>query len=107
MGGVLPDGYVGLVVADTRRAIEWEAGLRAAGFEVVRVETRGADADRGDWRIAVAQNDKPAASNFVSRVLSGEQKLPSQPMLSRTGYVALLLVGAVIAVLIAAGLWSR
>ena len=41
---MLPPGYVGLLVADTRRASQWELGLSTAGFDVARVETRGADA---------------------------------------------------------------
>ena len=53
-------------MADTRRAIEWEAGLRAP------VSTWCASrpaADKGDWRIAVAEKKRSEAAFFVSRVL--------------------------------------
>jgi len=103
---VLPEGYTGLLVADTRRAIQWEAGLKTAGFESVRVETRGADVEKGDWQIGVPERKAAKARLFVSSVLAGEEKLPSPPLLSRSGVTALLLIGAVFAAMVAAGLLS-
>lgn len=100
---MLPSGYQGLVVADTRRALEWESGLRARGFDVVRVETTGADADKGAWQIGVASGQKMEAQAFVTQVINGDAKLPARPFLSRTGWLALLGVALAIAALLVLG----
>lgn len=100
MSGV-PAGYRGLLVADTRRAEQWEAGLRAAGIDVVRVEARGADADKGDWQIAVAARDQVAARALVAAVMRGEAKLPRAALLSGTGLRALVAIGVIIVLLAA------
>jgi len=96
---VIPDGYVGVVVADTRRALQWEAGLRAAGFDAVRVETTGADAEKGTWRVTVPRKDELAAKALVSDVVSGRARLPSRPLLSRTAWIALIAIAAFVTVI--------
>lgn len=90
---MLPDGYTGLVVADTRRAREWELGLTDAGFEVVRVETSGDDAEKGSWQIGVVVRQEVDARNFVTQVIRGDAALPSLPRLSATGMRALTVIG--------------
>jgi hypothetical protein len=97
---MLPKGYEGLVVADTRRALAWERGLERAGFDVVRVETAGADAAKGDWQIAVARADAPAAKAFVSEVVRGDRQLPGAVVLSRSAWISLVAI-----LVIAVGLW--
>ena len=101
---VLDPGYVGLVVADTRRATEWERGLRAEGYDVVRVETRGPDADKGAWQIAVRADQADVARRFVTSVVQGERSLPSHVVLSRTAWVSLIAIVAIVAGL---GGWCR
>lgn len=100
---MLPSDYVGLVVADTRRAMAWEAGLEAAGFDVLRVETRGADADKGAWQIGVIRSQRAGAQRFVSEVMRGDRELPSRPALSRTGLMALVAVVLVLVGLLVIG----
>jgi hypothetical protein len=101
---MLPDGYVGLVVADTRRALEWEAGLEAAGFRVMRVETRGADADKGAWQIGVPRFERARAQTFVTEVINGDRKLPARTILPRSAQWALVGVVVVLAALLLIGL---
>lgn len=74
---MLPPDHVGLLVADTRRAAQWEAGLRAAGLDAIRVETSGADIGKGDWQLAVPRAQATAARAYVRDVLQGDKKLPS------------------------------
>ena len=95
----LPDTHVGLVVADTRRAMAWEDALRARGFEVMRVETSGAQADKGDWSIGVPRAQASRARQYVSDVVSGREVLPSRPVLPRTARLAL------VAIVVTAGVW--
>lgn len=101
---MVPKGYVGLVVADTRRALQWEAGLRAAGFDVARVETTGPDADKGDWRICVVEAQQQEARALVTDVVRGDATLPSRPLLTRTGWIALF--GVMLTILVVwVGAW--
>lgn len=97
---MLPKGYEGLVVADTRRALAWERGLERAGFDVVRVETTGADAAKGDWQIAVTRADAPAAKAFVSEVVRGDRELPRPVLLSRSAWISLIAI-----LVIVTGFW--
>jgi len=98
---MLPEGYVGLVVADTRRALAWENGLRGKGFDVVRVESSGADADKGAWQIGVDRGQAVEARAFVTDVLKGDARLPHQPVLSRSGWLALWAIGILLAGILA------
>jgi len=94
---MLPKEYVGLVIADTRRALAWEAGLRQAGFEVLRVETSGADLEKGDWQVGVKREQAVGARAFVTDVQQGRAKLRHQPLLSRSGWLALWAIGILMA----------
>ncbi len=104
---MLPPGYIGLLIADTRRAQQWERGLRAAGCAVARVETRGDDVDKGTWQIAVRRSDATKARALVQSVLSGESRLPQRPLLSRSGTIALLGIALVLALLLGLGFLAR
>lgn len=97
----LPAGYRPLLIADTRRAEQWERALRARGIAVVRVETRGEDAERGAWQIGVATADAAAAQRMVSEVTRRAMSLPAAP-LPPNARRALVGVGLVMAVVLAA-----
>ena len=98
---MVPRGYVGLVVCDTRRALQWERGLAAAGFEPLRVETTGDAADRGDWQLAVPDRHGLAARAYVSRVLQGEESLPHAPLLSRSAWISATAIAVLLAAILA------
>lgn len=104
---MLPPGYRSLVIADTRRATEWEEGLRRAGFDVVRVETTGADADKGAWKVAVAAAQESKAKAFVTAVTRGEARLPAPPFLAGFGWKALVGVAVIVGVVLLAMAISR
>ena len=96
---VIPEGYTGLVIANERRAREWQRGLADAEIDVVRVATRGNDQERGSWQIAVADEHAIRAREFVSRVIRGEASLPALPYLSAMGMRSLVAIGVLIALL--------
>lgn len=100
---MIPEGYVPLVVAETRRAQQWEAGLARRGVDVVRVKTTGAASDKGEWQIAVARAQAIEARRVVSDVLAGRASLPAGPRLSSTGFRALVAIGVVLALLFGLG----
>jgi len=93
---VLPDGHIGLLVADTRRATQWEAGLRAAGIAALRVEAAAKDIDKGEWQIAVPRAQASAARKLVADVVNGKARLPAARLLSKNAWYALLGIAAII-----------
>ena len=99
--GMLPHGYKGLVVCDTRRAHAWKAALARRGFQVVLAETAASN-DRGSWEVGVIAAQELAAKAFVSEVVQGKQRL-STP-LSVAGVarilVAIVLVAALVSLLL-------
>jgi hypothetical protein len=97
---VLPEGYTGLVLANGRRSRDWQLGLEAAGFEVVRVPATGKDSEKGSWQIGVVKADEARARAFVGEVIRGRVELPSAPSLSPMGVRALMGVGLIIALLV-------
>lgn len=104
---MLPPDHVGLLVADTRRAAQWEAGLRAAGLAAMRVETSGADIAKGDWQIAVPRAQATVARAYVRDVMQGEKRLPSGVALPRWAWRAMLGIAAIIALIVALSLCGR
>ena len=72
----LPAGYTSLLIADGRRAQQWQAGLSRAGFEVRLVDTAGVDADKGDYHVCVATEHLAGGRAFVTEVLRGDTTLP-------------------------------
>lgn len=96
---MIPQGYTGLVIANERRAREWQQGLAEAEIDVVRVSTRGKDEERGSWQIAVADEHAIRAREFVSRVIRGENSLPSLPYLPAMGMRSLAAIGVTMALL--------
>jgi hypothetical protein len=96
---VLPEGYLGLVVCDTRRAQEWRAALRRRGFDVVLSETP-ASSDKGGWQVGVAAAEVLSARAFVREVTSGHVAL-TPPWYRQPGMVlmGLVVVGTVAAAL--------
>lgn len=94
---MLPSGHRPLVVADTRRAAEWEAGLRRAGFDVVLRETPPGD-DRGGWVVGVVAAQEHEAKAFVSEVVRGRARLPAAPLLSPAAWRALAGIALLLAV---------
>jgi len=87
---MLPSGYKGLLVCDTRRAEEWREGLRRRGFDVVLAETP-ATSDKGGWEVGVAAADAPAARAFVHDVTQGRLSL-SPPWYRQPGAIVMLLI---------------
>lgn len=90
----LPAGYTSLLIADDRRAQQWQAGLSRAGFDVRLVDTAGVDADKGDYHICVATGDVAGGRAFVTDVLRGNARLPHVSRLSPLAVRAL--AGAVL-----------
>ncbi len=70
-----PAGYKGLVVADRRRARQWQQGLESLGIAVVRIAN--SERERGSWHLGVAEADESRARAFVREVIRGEVHLPS------------------------------
>lgn len=92
---MLPEGYTGLVLADSRRSAAWLNGLRDVGIDVVRIPATGKDSEKGSWQIAVVKKDEERARAFVSDVIRGHRQLPSAPALSPMGTRALLGIGVI------------
>lgn len=101
---MLPSGYRPVVVADTRRAAEWQAGLRRAGFDAVLAETPPDD-DHGSWVVGVVAAQELQAKRFMTDVLQGRERLPAAPILSPTAWRALAAVAILVAVLLVAALF--
>jgi hypothetical protein len=101
---VVPSGHTQLLLADGRRAVAWERGLARAGFTPVRLPTRGQDAERADFAIAVPALQARAARAFVSEVVNGRRRLPHVAPLSRSGLLALALAIGVVAAIVLVGL---
>jgi hypothetical protein len=98
--GMLPAGYKGLVVCDTRRAREWRDGLRRRGFDVVLAETP-ATSDKGSWEVGVAAADATAARAFVHDVTQGRVSLTLPWYRSPPGLAMLAIIVVAVAAAIA------
>jgi hypothetical protein len=98
-----PPGYRDILICDTRRAQQWQAGLTRAGLEVVLTETRGEDAEKGSWQVAVAERHESKARALVTDVLQGRAKLPAPPFFSAYGlqlFVAILMIAVLLLVIV-------
>jgi len=102
---MVPPKHISLLIADGRRAKEWEMGLRAQGLAGRRIETSGSDAAKGDYWLVVPETQRFAAQRFVSDVLAGSQSLPtsapvSGPLLWGAAAIVLAVVGLIVAALL-------
>ena len=99
---MVPTNHISVLIADGRRAKEWELGLRKQGLAGQRIETSGSDAAKGDYWLVVPDSERLAAQRFVSDVLSGKQNLPaSAPVGGPLLWGAGVIVFAVLALLVA------
>lgn len=73
---MLPAKHISLLIANGKRAKEWELGLKHAGFHAQCISTSGSDGAKGDYWLAVPSDERVFAQKFVTRVLAGEQTLP-------------------------------
>ncbi len=99
---MLPPNHISLLIADGRRAKEWDLGLRREGLDSRQIETSGSDAAKGDYWLVVPKEQRPAAQRFVSDVLAGKRKLPtaapvSGPLLWGASIIVLALVAFLVA----------
>ena len=100
---MLPRNHISLLIADGRRAREWELGLRGEGLDAVRTATRGSDAAKGDYWLVIPEAQQLAGQRYVSSVLAGKRDLPrSAPIGGPLMWGATLIVLALIALLVAA-----
>ena len=97
---MLPKGYRGLIVCDTRRAAQWRKAFRAAGIEAVIVETEVDEADGGAARVGVPERTLIDANAIVTAVNQGKQSLPGLTI-PWQAIVAGVLVIAVLAAFVA------
>ena len=82
--------------------------MRAAGYQIVRVETRGEDADKGAWQIGVVREQASAARGFVTEVMRGDRSLPNAgPRLPALGLASLVAIVCVLTGLVLAAALSR
>jgi len=98
---------VNLLLADTRRAKQWQAGLRAIGVDVQVDEACGADAEKAEWQVSVAAQDAARARKWAGDVVAGRARLPRQIVLSRSGWIAMLLILATMAALLGLSIFGR
>jgi len=66
----------GVVIADDRRARQWERGLLRVGLRARLQATRGSDAEKGEYWVMVPRSQERAAQHYVSKVLAGQSELP-------------------------------
>ncbi len=79
---MVPANHISLLLADGRRAKEWELGLRREGLNARRIETSGSDAAKGDYWLVVPEDESFVAQRFVSDVLAGKRELPTSAPVS-------------------------
>tara|TARA_R110002073_G_scaffold323204_1_gene500316 strand:+ start:19925 stop:20236 length:312 start_codon:yes stop_codon:yes gene_type:complete len=103
---MLPRNHISLLIADGRRAREWELGLKGEGLKAKRIPTHGSDAAKGDYWLVIPEAQQLAGQRYVSSVLAGKRELPkSAPVGGALMWGATLIVLALLA-LIVAGLAS-
>lgn len=99
---MVPPNHISLLIADGRRAKEWELGLRREGLDARRLATHGRDAAKGDYWLVIPAMEQLAGQRFVSDVLAGKRQLPkSAPVTGGLVWGAGLIVLAVLAVIVA------
>ncbi|MCP4448313.1 MAG: hypothetical protein GY811_23680 [Myxococcales bacterium] len=104
---MVPPNHISLLIADGRRAREWELGLRGEGVEARRLATRGSDAAKGEFWLVVPELQRLAGQRYVSAVLAGKRDLPrSAPLGGGLLWGAALIVLAMAAFVIAGLLTS-
>lgn len=74
---MVPANHISLLIADGRRAKEWDLGLRREGLDAKKIQTSGSDAAKGDYWLVVPEEQRFEAQRFVSEVLAGKRKLPT------------------------------
>ena len=99
---MVPPNHISLLIADGRRAKEWELGLRREGLDARRIETSGSEAAKGDFWLVVPDEQRFAAQRFVSEVLAGKQELPTAapvggPLLWGAAVIVLAMLAFVVA----------
>ena len=100
---MVPPNHISLLIADGRRALEWELGLRREGLSARRIETSGSEAAKGDYWLVVPEGERFAAQRFVSEVLAGNRELPtSAPVGGPLLWGAAAIVAGVVAFVVAA-----
>ena len=100
---MVPRNHISLLIADGRRAREWELGLRGEGLHAKRTPTRGSDAAKGDYWLVIPEAEQLAGQRYVSSVLAGKKDLPkSAPVGGPLLWGAALIVLALLALVVAA-----
>ncbi len=73
---MVPAKHISLLIADGRRAREWELGLRGEGLRASRRPTHGSDAAKGDYWLVIPEEQRFAGQRYVSDVLANKRELP-------------------------------
>lgn len=99
---MVPPNHISLLIADGRRAREWELGLRREGLDARRMATHGSDAAKGDYWLVIPTMQQLAGQRFVSEVLAGKRQLPASAPVGRglvwgAGLIVLGVVGVIVA----------
>lgn len=102
---MLPPNHISLLIANGRRAKEWRLGLRKEGFDAQSIPTSGSDAAKGDFWLAVPEEERFGAQRFVSDVLAGKRSLPksapvSGPLLWGAGIIVVAMLAFAIAAIL-------
>jgi hypothetical protein len=97
---VLPRGYRGIIVCDTRRAAQWRKAFHAAGIDAVVVETEVDEAHGGAYKVGVPERKLIEANAIVTAVNQGKQSLPGVAI-AWQAIVAVVLVIAMLAAFVA------
>lgn len=102
---MVPPNHISLLIADGRRAVSWELGLRREGLQVQRIATTGSDAAKGDYWLVVPKSEKARGQRFISNVLAGKSTLPATaPVSGPLLWGAAAIVLALAAITLAAAL---
>ena len=93
----IPKDHISLLIADGRRAKEWQLGLSGQGLRAQAIKTSGSDAAKGDYWLVVPLAERFAGQRFVTDVLAGRADLPrsapfSGPLLWGAWAIVLALV---------------
>ena len=100
---MVPANHISLLIADGRRAKEWDLGLRREGLHARKIQTSGSDAAKGDYWLVVPEEQRFEAQRFVSDVLAGKRELPkAAPVEGPLLWGAAVIVLAMVAFLVAA-----
>ena len=102
---MVPPNHISLLIADGRRAKDWELGLQREGLSARRIETSGSEAAKGDYWLVVSEKERFAAQRFVSDVLAGKRQLPTSapvggPLLWGAGVIVMAVLGLVVAAIL-------